>query len=344
VTANSLPLKKTVSHRSLAAGVEERLLVPAYSSRWAPASIAAHRGLALPLQIAGEARRRSVCLGNASVEILEIGREKLVGPIGTRLFGELPPPHRESRRAVWSPAELARLDADLVVAEVHRWMAPRFQRAGWLLIPGAVRWHGDLAAVPPAQPCQSLRDDLRKVRNNGFTIEHTSARGDWDEFYTMMVRPQALARHGESAWIPSSRLMRTFESAGVLHLVSLGGARVAGSCSIGHGELIWLPLTGVRQGDRSLLQKGAGVAAFALTLEWARSRGYRQLDFGRSSPFVNDGIQRFKRKWGLLPVPDPLAHVAAVLVRSHLVREAFSRDPVMVEDGQDLHIYAGQGP
>jgi len=321
--------------------VEEQLIVPTYSSGWASASIAAHRGLALPFQIAGEVRRRFLCLGSASVDMLEIGREKLIGPIATRLFGPLPPPQRGPARAVWSPAELARLDADLVITEVHRWMAPRFQRAGWLLIPGGVRWCGDLATVPPTQPCQSLRDDLRKVRNNGFTIEHTSARSDWEEFYTRMVRPQALARHGDGAWMPSSRLRRHLEKAGILHLVSLAGARVAGTCSIGHGDVIWFPVSGVREGDRSLMQRGAGIAALALALGWARSQGYRQIDLGRTSPFVNDGIHRFKRKWGLLPVPDPLAHLMAVLVRSARAREAFSREPVMVESGRALGVYAG---
>ena len=329
------------ARRSLAALVEERFLVPTYSSRWAPASIAAHRGLALPLQMAGEVRRRSALQGNAVVEIVEIGREKLVAGIGARLYGELPA-RREARRPVWSPGELARLGADLVVAEVHRWMAPRFQRAGWLLVPEAVRWRGDLASVPPAVPCSRLLDDFRKLRKYDYSIEQTRAPADWDEFYGAMVGPNAVARHGNSAWIPSARLRRTFERAGTLHLVSLNGMRVAGTCSLPHGDSVWLPLIAVREGDRSLLQKGAGVAALGLTLDWARSRGYRHVDLGRTSPFITDGIHRFKRKWGLLPAPDPLAHLTAVLVRSEAVREAFAREPVMTECGLDLRIYDGR--
>jgi hypothetical protein len=66
------------------------------------------------------------------------------------------------------------------------------------------------------------------------------------------------------------------------------------------------------------------------------------VDLGRTSPFVNDGIQLFKRKWGFVPIADPLAHLVAVLVRSDLAREAFSREPVMVEDGGGLRVYAGR--
>jgi hypothetical protein len=329
-------------NRSLTAVLEERLLMPSYSSRWAPASIAVHRGLAFPLQLAGEVRRRSLAVGSATVEMLEVGREKLINPIGTRLFGKLPPAYRESRCTVWSPGQLARAGTDLVIVEVHRWMAPRFRRAGWHLIPDAVRWQGDLTKVPPTEACNSLLDDLRKVRNHGYTIEHTTAPSDWHEFYTSMVRPQAQARHGDSAWLPSPALMRSFQRSGTLHLVSLHGQRVAGTCSVGHGDRLWLPLSGIRDGDRSLLRKGAGVAALALTFQWARSQAYRFVDLGRTTAFVNDGVNQFKRKWGLHPVADPLAHLAAVLVRSATVRERFVREPVLVEDGPGLGLYAGR--
>jgi hypothetical protein len=221
-------------------------------------------------------------------------------------------------------------------------MAPRFRRAGWLLVPDAIRWQGDLDSVPPAEPSRSLREDLRKARNNGFTIEHTTDPAAWEEFLTTMVRPQAYARHGESAWTPSPRLMREFERNGTLHLVSQHGRRVAGLCSIGHGATLWSPLSGVLHGDRALLRQGANVAGLVLTLDWARARGYRRLDLGRTGAFLNDGIQHHKRKWGLQPVPDPLAHVAAVLVKSPQMRDAFSREPVLIEEGQSLRVYAGE--
>jgi hypothetical protein len=100
----------------------------------------------------------------------------------------------------------------------------------------------------------------------------------------------------------------------------------------------------VKQGDPQLLQRGASVATLALPLEWARANGYRRLDLGRTGPFVNDGLQEYKRKWGFAPVPDPLAHLSAVWIGSAEVRQALSRDPVLVEDGTGLTVYAGQTP
>jgi hypothetical protein len=328
--------------RSLAARVEERLLIPSYTSRWAFPPISAHRIMALPLQLVGQAQRRSVHFGGTRIELLGIGREKLIDPLCARLFGDLPIPHQEGRQLTWSPGGLSHLEADLVVAEVHRWMAPRFRRAGWLIVPSSVRWHGDLASVPPAEPSRSLLANLAKIRKHGFSLIQVGGPEDWAEFYETMVEPQARARHGSRVWLPSRSFRRKIAQSGTLHLVVESGVRVAGACTISHGDVLWFPLLGVRQGDPQLLQRGASVAALALPLEWARKQSYRRLDLGRTGPFLNDGLQQYKRNWGFVPVPDPLAHVTAVRLESDAARRAFRLEPVLVEDGAGLRAYAGE--
>ncbi len=328
--------------RSITGAIEELLLVPTYSSRLAPAAIAAHRSMALPLQLVGQTYRWSVGFGSSAIDLIGIGRRKLIEPLLAQLFGELPEAHEEARRVLWGPERLACRGADMIAVEVHRWMAARFRRSGWILVPEAVRWQGELAQVPPAEPNKSLSKDLRKVRKHGYTIFQTRAPEHWQEFYGEMVLPQARSRHGDNAWLPSRRLLDEFASTGTLHLIVKDGVRVAGVCSVPRGDTLWLPLSGIRQGDPVLLRQGAGAAAFALTLEWARAAGYRRVDAGRTGPFVNDGLQQFKRKWGLTPTPDPLAHLAAVWVDTPAARQAFSQNPVLTEDGIALRVYAGE--
>lgn len=333
---------KAASKRSLAARVEERLLIPSYASRWAFAPISAHRTLSLPLQLVGQAQRRTVHFGATTIEVMGIGRQKLIDPLCTRLFGELPVARQEGRRLTWSPDGLGSLAADLVVAEVHRWMAPRFRRSGWLIVPSTVRWHGDLAQVPPPVPSRSLLANLAKIRKHGFSLIQASSPADWAEFYETMVEPQAHTRHGSTAWLPSESFRRQLAEIGTLHLVVENGVRVAGLCTVPHGDTLWFPLLGVRQGDPQLLKRGASVAALALPLEWARTHNFTRVDLGRTGPFVNDGLQQYKRNWGFVPVPDPLTHVAAVWVGSDAARQAFRREPVLVEDGVGLRIYASE--
>jgi hypothetical protein len=98
---------------------------------------------------------------------------------------------------------------------------------------------------------------------------------------------------------------------------------------------------GVRQGDPALLQRGASVAALALPIEWARAKNFRRIDLGRTGSFVNDGLQRHKRKWGFHPVPDPLSLVVAVRASSSAARKVFAREPVLSETRTGLEAYAG---
>jgi GNAT superfamily N-acetyltransferase len=299
--------------------------------------------MALPLQLMGDVRRRRVRHGGSSIELIEVGREKLLRPIGAKLFGELPEPTRELPRALWSPAAVSQgSTADMVLAEVHRWMAPRFRRAGWVIVPQSVRWHGELAAIPPKDCSHGLLDNMRKIRRQNLTVEQGTSSSDWKEFFETMALPQALSRHGPEAWRPSPQLREEFSKVGILQLVVRDGVRVGGVCTVSRGDTLWLAISGVRQGDPRLQRQGVGFAILALTIEWARQQGYRFLDAGRTGPFVNDGLHQFKRRWGLSPVLDPLAHVAAVWTGSLEVREAFARQPVLVESGEGLRVYAGE--
>ena len=328
--------------RSLLARVEERFLVPAFASRQADAWIATHDALAFPFQLEGELRRSIVPVDGVDLHIVEIGRGKHTGPLCTRLLGVRPQGREQGSVSLVNPALLEDLGADLTMAEIHRWMAPRFRRAGWIVVPDDVRWHGEVSRLPPPRPSRSLKSDLNKVRKFGYTLEQGETDVDWEEFYDRMVLPQARARFGGGAWIPSERMRSELAERGVLHFVRRDGIRVAGICSILTDRSLWLPLMGIKRGDPLLLREGAYSAAFALLFEWARAQGCTHVDAGRTSAFVFDGVQRFKRKWGLEPVADPLTHVTAVRV-GPAAAAAFARRPVLVETGNGLATYPAGG-
>ena len=48
----------------------------------------------------------------------------------------------------------------------------------------------------------------------------------------------------------------------------------------------------------SLLKKGLGAASYYFLILWAKENSIKQIDFGTSRAFLNDGVSRFKRKWG----------------------------------------------
>jgi hypothetical protein len=303
--------------------------------------VLAHRVLSGPLQLGGPARLRTLARDGRALRVLEIGRSKVTEAICRPLLGELPEPHAMGRRQTLVPAALSG-DADLVVAEVHRWLAPRFRAAGWRIVPTDVRWQGVLEQVPPKAPCKSLRSDLQKVRRGGFVVEHTTDAAAWAEFAATMVHPTARLRFGADGWVPSSALLRRLARRGVLHLAYREGRAVAGCCSVRHGDLVWIPVLGVLNGDAGLIQAGAVNAVLRLTYAWALAQGCRRADAGRSSPFLDDGIARKKAQWGLQPVPDPLVAVAAVWAGSDAAREALAHRPVLVETEVGLAPWNGR--
>jgi Acetyltransferase (GNAT) domain len=328
----------------LTAYVEERFLVPAYSSRQAPMWIAAHRALSMPFQLQGPMRRYVARMEQEELQIVAIGRSKRFKPLFHRLFGEVRQVELSATRTIWQPEWLGDLEADLVVADVHRWVAQGFREAGWVIVPGSVRWSGDPALLPPSPPCHSLREDLRKLRRYHYTLQQATGGREWNEFHQTMLVPQAMTRFGESAWLPTRRFLKELAAKGTLHFLLRDGERVAGIVTVRHGDTLWLPVSGVLGGNEALLREGTAVALYSKIFEWARGQGYRRIDSGRTSSFVNEGVHRNKFKWGLRPVPDPLAHLLAMRIGpKRALHRAFASQPMLIQTGAGLEPYAG-GP
>ncbi len=325
-----------------AAALEERFLVPVCTSRHAQRWVTGHRALSWPLVQAGEVRYYSVPAGDETIRMATVGRPKRFEEWVSRL-GARPADRADGRVSLRTPAALDGVEADLLLAHVHRWAAEPFRRAGWHTVPSAVRWAARAREVPPVRPSRSLRCDLKRVARHAYTHEVAGAAADWEEFYLGMVEPEAKARFGGEAWLPSTRLRHDLAARGSLHFVLLDGARVAGCCAVPAARGVWIPLTGVRDGDPRLLAAGAGTAATLATLRWAAQAGYERVDLGRTTPFLDDGVAFVKQKLGFEPVPEPLAHLVAIRMRrgaraaARLLRE----HPVRIETAAGLAILGG---
>jgi hypothetical protein len=300
----------------LVAALEERFLVPVCTSRHARRWVTGHRALSWPLLL----RRGDVAWYTASseagpVRVATVGRRKRFDEWLARLDA-VPEPAAPGRRSLREPAALDGIEADLLLAHVHRWAAESFRRAGWQTVPSAVRWQAAAAVVPPSRPSRSLRSDLTLMERLGYEHELGRSPADWAEFYDAMVEPEAQARFAERAWLPSMHLRRDFAARGTLHFVRLESVRVAGCCTLPTATGIWIPVTGVRGGDPELSARHAGWAALAAAFRWARANGARSIDLGRTTPFLGDGVAWVKEKWGFHPVAEPLAHLVAVRARS----------------------------
>lgn len=298
--------------------------------------------LALPFLLEGAVRRAHVEIEGEVVEALLVGRPKRFRSLCARLLACALPAQAHGRQRLWAANDLAAEKAQLVAVEVHPWLAPRLRAEGWVIVPEAVRWRGAMDELPPATPGESLRADLRKIRRYGYDREVVSAEACWDEFEHTMVRPYARERFAQDTWLPTPSYMR-FLARSTIVFVRRDGRRVAGaSVMIRNGEA-WVALVGVRDGDQRLMRDGAVAAAYAFTLAWARERGVRTIDIGRTSSFQHDGLARYKAKWGFRPAPEPLSPLVAVRVASGCAAlgRAFEREPVLALGDSGLVVFDG---
>jgi len=123
-----------------------------------------------------------------------------------------------------------------------------------------------------------------------------------------MYVPYMCRRHGELAVIHNvHQLRRAFRRGGMLW-VQREGQRIAGGLFYQRSGVLYLVAVGTADGDPSLTKKGALAAVYFFYLQYAHRQGCTQVDLGGSPPALNDGLLRYKRKWGARLSAQPRTH------------------------------------
>ena len=274
----------------------------------------------------------------SAVSVVTVGRTKHALPFCEDVLGELRFAGRAEPNNSSTPLDLGQLAADLVVAEIQPRQADAFRDAGWIILPGWIRWRADLPQAA-TQMSRSLKSDLNKVQAYGYECKRGFQREDWHEFWQTMVEPYTVERFAEWAWVPAWMLRRVFEQFGVLHFVYRDRRRVAGFAALCAHERGWFPVLGILP-EPELRRQGIVAAIYRFTFDWARDQGLTSIDLGRSEAFLSDGVGQYKKKWGLEPMADPMSHLLALRVGPGAAA-AFKDEPLRVLTRSGLQVYAG---
>jgi hypothetical protein len=208
------------------------------------------------------------------------------------------------------------------------------------------QWVRQKYAVPETweQVLGSLRKntkrvDLRRVRKYGFTYRISREEEDFKDFYHRMYVPYLTSRFGDEVIVePEWKVLRQCRKGELMHIIRDEQVVASVLLHLLEGRLayVWVGVPADLEDD---LYMGAFSAMYYFTIQYGYERGCREIDFLGSRPLLNDGLFRYKRKWGTHVEDSPVPR-GDILLRplqfSDPIQSIFQRNSFIVRDGRSL--------
>lgn len=232
---------------------------------------------------------------------------------------------------------------DLVCVDVELFYCRPFRGGGYLEVPPWIRqklrvgetWDQVVASFRR----NTRRTDLRKVRKHGFTFRTVRGEREIEDFYHRMYVPYLRSRFDDEVIIePEWKVRRQYRKGEILQILRDGNVVAAVLLHMADGRLayVWV---GVPEWIGSEPPDGAFSALFYFTILFGFENGCSEIDFLGSRPLLNDGLFRYKRKWGTCVSDSPVPR-GDLLVRPRRLTPAvcayLEANPFIVRDGKEL--------
>jgi hypothetical protein len=192
--------------------------------------------------------------------------------------------------------------ADLLVADLPWPYQKALRRARFIEVPTWVQqklplagsWDGVLARFRK----NTKSTDLRKIRKYQLDYRTTSEPSEVERFYDWMYLPYIQRRFGDLADIePRGRIVYC-GSTGTLLQVVRDHQVVAAVVLLEWEKCLNFLWVGVPEGLSAEMSEGAFSALYYYSIRYGHERGCHEIDLSGTRPLLNDGVFRYKRKWG----------------------------------------------
>ncbi len=191
----------------------------------------------------------------------------------------------------------------------NRALSAKFRRRGWLVLPGQVRSRIDLSCGMDAVRARFLRSAKAAVRNihkQGLRYHVFPSDDVLQQFYDEMYLPYRNVRFPGNPIVKEFDLVRDFARGSIMLAVTESKVRSRPRLADALGALIIRcagasatpDMPGINGDPEAALRRGVIEALYYFSLDWCHSQGVQSVDLGQSHPFLDDGILRFKSKWG----------------------------------------------
>lgn len=289
--------------------------------------------------------RGTTAHGGLPATMLVAGPERRVRWVVDRFFASSPERESLGHVPAWRLARTLRrlrASADLTVARVSRVTAAHLGFGDdYLPVPDwiGMRLDAPFDADALARRSHSAWDDMRRTRIHGWHGAVSHRASDFAAFYRDMYVPFARNRHhAETHLHPRRRLRKAFRRGGLLQ-VGRGDAWIGGLLFECRHDVLDAVALGVAGGDPGRLKEGALAATYVQMFDHARRSGCVAIDLRGSRPSPDDGLTRYKRKWGasVYDRPDVLTTTLVHWSRmSPAVAEFLTHTPLIFHDGGGL--------
>lgn len=190
----------------------------------------------------------------------------------------------------------------------------------------------------------SLQQDVRKIVKSGFQSSVSRSKEDLETFIEHYHDPYVRRVHGFDAIemnfqpVLASCSGNRLPDSWLLLKVELDGEWVAGVLLACRAKKPALMELGVRNGDMTLVKRGALQAAYWLSLQYLSSQGHGQVSLMHSRPFLANGVLKYKLKFN--PSLTASRTTQGFLLffdrKNGLAREVLIRQPLLAFDGDLL--------
>lgn len=246
--------------------------------------------------------------GESKLISLYIGEEETLPFFYSMAYKEMPKINKMGRVFLWNvfrKIELNNHSVDLVLVLVNKFFIRFLIKRGYFIIPKWVTQKLDISkpleevwSNLSGNEKESLRKTKARIRKYGYSYDISYNIETLEYFYHKIYIPFTLERHGEQSELASLSYMRRAFRRGGLLMVKEADMYVAGLLFIiARGEIFHVLRWGVASGEE-YLKRGVGGFLYYFSILWAKQQGYKEVDFGGSRAFMDDGVFRYKKKWG----------------------------------------------
>jgi hypothetical protein len=240
-------------------------------------------------------------------------------------------------------AEGTNHNCSLMVTELPKPLRVLFRKIKYLYLPCWVSGEIDISDDNPSfLKNSSLKSDLRRIRNHKLYFEVTHKQSKFHDFYYNMYVPYITKAYGNRSIIMSyDYLKREFKNGGLFNdllLIKEDDKYIAGILLHYKKNRAKLIILGVKDGSFDYVKHGAIGALFYFSSRYLTEKGFTRIDFGKSRPFLKDGVLQYKKKWNQkISNKNEVGFLIKMISKTEAVKGFFLNNPLIYQDKTGLN-------